>query len=32
MVRATHKGLSELRTREMVAALRGKQPEDIRGY
>jgi small subunit ribosomal protein S5 len=32
MVRAVHKGLSELRTREMVATLRGKQPEDIRGY
>lgn len=32
MVRATHKGLSELRTREMVAELRGKQPEEIRGY
>lgn len=32
MVRATHKGLSELRTRETVAALRGKQPEEIRGY
>ncbi len=32
MVRATHKGLSELRTREMVASLRGKQPEEIRGY
>ena len=32
MVRATHKGLSELRTRESVAALRGKQPEEIRGY
>ncbi|XMB86612.1 30S ribosomal protein S5 [Mycoplasmatota bacterium WC44] len=32
MVRATHKGLSELRTRESVAKLRGKQPEEIRGY
>jgi len=32
MIRATHKGLSELRTRESVAALRDKQPEDIRGY
>lgn len=32
MVRATHKGLSELRTRESVAALRGKQPEEIRSY
>ena len=32
MVRAVHKGLSELRTREAVAALRGKQAEEIRGY
>lgn len=32
MVRATHKGLSELRTRESVAALRGKEPQEIRGY
>lgn len=32
MVRATHKGLSELRTREDVARLRGKQPEEIRSY
>jgi small subunit ribosomal protein S5 len=32
MVRATYKGLKELRTRESVAALRGKLPEEIRGY
>jgi len=32
MVRATHKGLSELRTVEQVAALRGKEPAEVRGY
>ncbi len=32
MVRAVYKGLSELRTREAVAALRGKQAAEIRGY
>jgi len=32
MVRATYEGLKGLRTRESVAALRGKQPSEIRGY
>ena len=32
MVRATYAGLKGLRTRESVAALRGKLPEEIRGY
>ena len=32
MVRATYEGLKGLRTRESVAALRGKLPEEIRGY
>jgi small subunit ribosomal protein S5 len=32
MVRATYEGLKGLRTRESVAALRGKQPQEIRGY
>ncbi len=32
MVRATYDGLKGLRTRESVAKLRGKLPEEIRGY
>jgi len=32
MVRATYDGLKGLRTRESVAKLRGKLPEQIRGY
>lgn len=32
MVRATYAGLKGLYTRESVAALRGKLPEEIRGY
>jgi small subunit ribosomal protein S5 len=32
MVRATYAGLKGLRTRESVAKLRGKLPEEIRGY
>ncbi len=32
MIRAIHKGLGELRTREDVAALRGKELDEIRGY